>query len=464
MTIEFSKAKKLLDEHGQGDVLRFWDRLDEGQRKSLLAQVEDLDFTSLGRMGRMLEARAASDRAGYAGITPSPVVELAGQEAAGAREAGREALRAGQVGVVLVAGGQGSRLGFNGPKGCFPVGPLSDATLFAIHARKILASERLYDTQIPFYIMTSRTNDAATRDFFLQHNGFGLNPDRVKFFVQGMWPALWEDGRMVLDRPGHLFMSPDGHGGTLTALLKNGMLADMASRGIETVFYFQVDNPLVEIADPAFIGLHRLQNADMSLKVCAKRDPGEGLGVVAGKDGRHMIVEYTELTDEQKNERLPDGRLKFLYGSVAIHVFSRDFLQQEAEAELPIHLAHKKVPFCDEAGNTVKPAEPNAFKFEKFIFDVLPDAARSLNLAFLREDEFSPVKNATGSDSPATAQRDMIRKAGRWLRECGVDVPVDASGTPLHKIEIDPCYAASPEELKAKLPAGFRVDGDVLLA
>jgi UDP-N-acetylglucosamine/UDP-N-acetylgalactosamine diphosphorylase len=377
---------------------------------------------------------------------------------------GEGLLRDGKVGVILVAGGQGSRLGFDGPKGAYPVGPITDATLFEIHARKILNLETRFGAEIPFYVMTSDVNDGPTRAFFEEHSYFGLSRDRVKFFVQGMWPVLTGDGLLVLDRPDHLFMSPDGHGGTITALQTRGMLDDMASRGTEILFYFQVDNPLVEVADPAFIGLHRERGADISVKVCAKRDPAEGLGVVAVSQGRNQIIEYIDLPAEEQEALGPDGRLKFLFGSVAIHVFSYDFLVQEANAALPLHIAHKKVPYCDDDGRTVKPDAPNAFKFEKFVFDVLPDADSVLNLEFAREQEFSPVKNAEGSDSPETCQRDMMTKFAGWLTACGVEVPTGDDGTPSVKLEIDPVFAASAAELADKLTPDFRIDGDTLLS
>jgi len=377
--------------------------------------------------------------------------------------AGESALRAGKVGVLLVAGGQGSRLGFEGPKGVFPVGPVSDASLFEIHAHKVLALERRYGGGVPLYIMTSDTNDAATREFFAANRYFGLSPERVVFFMQGMWPALTADGRIVLDAPDHVFLSPDGHGGILSALKASGTLDDMIRRGLETLFYFQVDNPLVEVADPAFIGLHRLQMADVSVKVCAKRDPDEGLGVVVSRGVRQAVVEYTELTPEQKHARSADGELVFKFGSVAIHVFSLAFLKREVESGLPIHVAHKKVPYCDASGRLVKPDKPNAFKFEKFIFDTIPDASRVLNVAFAREDEFSPVKNASGADSPATTKRDQVRKFARWLEAAGVSVPRGCDGESLHPIEIDPLYALDAAELKATLPKGFAISGPVLL-
>ncbi len=443
-----TEAKELLQRHGQGHLLRFWERLDEAARTALLAQIATLDFASIGRMRHMLKNRDAAAPAGEP--QPAEVVTLEPSARAVAVARGADELRAGRVGVLLVAGGQGSRLGYDGPKGAFVIGPVSDAPLFYYHARKVLALSRRYGVPVPLYIMTSDTNDAATRACFERHGFFGLPREDVFFFMQGMWPTLDAEGRIILDAPGHIFMSPDGHGGTLSALAASGGLADMERRGLTTVYYFQVDNPLVEVADPAFIGLHLLQGADISIKVCAKRDPQEGLGVVVTRHGRCEMVEYTELTDEQKCRREPSGDLTFKYGSVAIHLFSLPFLKQEAIRELPLHLAHKKIPACGADGAVAKPTANNGFKFEKFIFDVLPDAKKVVNLAFERREEFSPVKNATGDDSPATCRRDLQAKWARWFAAAGVALPADASGVPALPLEIDPAYALDAAELVAK--------------
>jgi UDP-N-acetylglucosamine/UDP-N-acetylgalactosamine diphosphorylase len=461
MAFSYDDARLFLKSQGQEHLLRFWKRLNNRQKAGLLRQIETLDFTSIERMRGLLHRHAAGTAA--AAIEPAPVVVMTAAQRRTNRAIGEQHLRDGCVGVLLVAGGQGSRLGFDGPKGILPLAPITQASLFSIHARKVLALERRYGVHVPLYIMTSESNDGATREFFARQKYFGLSPRRVMFFVQGMWPSLLPNGRIILDRPDHIFMSPDGHGGILAALRVNGMLDDMRARGLQTLFFFQVDNPLVEIADPAFIGLHCRRKADMSVKVCAKRDPNEGLGVVALRDGRNAVVEYTELTTEQKEATTPDGRLKFLFGSVAIHVFSLDFLCQEARAQLPIHVAHKKVPVLDDKGRLVKPDHPNAYKFEKFIFDVVPDAKTVANVAFAREDEFSPVKNATGVDSPGMARRDMMRKFARWLEACGVRVPRTPEGEPAHKIEIDPCFAAGAEDLQGKLEPGIEIAGDLLL-
>jgi UDP-N-acetylglucosamine/UDP-N-acetylgalactosamine diphosphorylase len=462
VTLSLDQARQRLQEHGQAHVLAFWEQLDDAQKTRLLEQVEALDFRALSRMRELLGGAEDGER--EPSIVPADVVTLSGTERASMTRAGEEALRRGEVGVLLVAGGQGTRLGFDGPKGCFPIGPVSGAPLFQLHARKILALEQKYECRVPFYVMTSLANDAATREFFDTRDYFGLSGNRVTFFTQGMWPALTPAGGLVLDRPDHIFMSPDGHGGLIAALDARGMLDDMEQRGLRTLFYLQVDNPLVEIADPPFVGLHRAREADVSVKVCAKRDPEEGLGVVVKRDGADAIVEYTELTDEQKRATAPDGTLRFRFGSVAIHVFALDFLRRMTTVDLPLHMAHKKVPTCDGDGKTVTPGKPNAYKFEKFVFDVLPHAKRVLNLEFAREEEFSPVKNASGADSPDTARRDMILKACRRLEQAGAAVPRDRTGLPLHKVEIDACYASGPDDLRARLGNAFRVTQDLLLA
>lgn len=444
----YDEAAALLEKHGQAHVLRYWERLDQTARGALLEQIARLDFDTVGRMRRLLEPRpAGEDAAAGEGPAAPDVVEWTPELRAGAKRIGEEALRAGQAAALLVAGGQGSRLGYDGPKGAYPVGPVTGAPLFYFHARKILALSRKYHARIPFYIMTSAVNDAATKRHFEENRFFGLPKEDVLFFTQGMLPALDPEGKIVLDAPGHLFLSPDGHGGTLTALDKNGCLDDMERRGIRHVFYFQVDNPLVEIADPAFIGLHIQKKADISLKLCAKRDPYEKIGMVVERAGGFAMVEYSELTDEQANRRRPDGELYFKYGSVAIHLFSFDFLKREARRPLPLHIARKKIPvrLPDAAGRLpAAPVKVDGLKFEKFIFDVLPDAGAVLNLAFDRAEEFSPVKNAEGEDSPESCRRDLRAKWARWLAACGVAVP---PGLPL---EIDPAYALDAEGLKER--------------
>ncbi len=435
--MNYTEAERLLKSCGQEHVLAYWKRLAKNERKELLAQVATIEPKSLKQCAAALET--GGDRFDSStGLAPK-VAELSGAALKKAIAAGEKELRAGRVAALLVAGGQGSRLGYDGPKGCFSIGPITGAPLFYFHARKILARSIRYGATIPFYVMTSEANNAATQRCFEENDFFGLDPKNVFFFTQGMWPGMTKDGKIILDRPGHIFMSPDGHGGLLAALRRSGALDDMRARGIKSVFFFQVDNPLVEIADPAFIGYHVLQKSEYSLKLCAKRDPFEKVGIPMQFGKTFRMVEYTEMTKEQCL-REKDGKLYFRYGSPAIHVFDRAFLAREAAKAMPLHLAFKKIPFVAD-GKIVQPKEPNGYKFEKFIFDILPKAKRAAFLAFDPKEEFSPVKNAEGNDSPATCQADLRAKWTKWFAEIGVTVPKDLP------IEIDPVYALDAQDL-----------------
>ena len=469
MTMTYEQAQSILNEIGQSHVLAFWNRLDESARASLLAQVADIDFGTVAQLRGVLAARLAPEKQGTDStkIEPAPVTVLEGAARNDARARGEAELRAGRVGALLVAGGQGSRLGFNGPKGCCPVGPVSDAPLFFFHARKLLALKRRYGRPVPLYVMTSATNDEDTRAFFAANDNFGLAPEDVFFFRQAMWPALTPDGKLVLDRPDHVFVSPDGHGGVLSGLERSGALDDMESRGLATVFHFQVDNPMAAIDSPEAVGFHVSEGADATLLSCLRLGPDEKMGMPVLRGGRTAIVEYTEFSPEQMRERDADGGLRFRWGAPSPYLFSVPFLRREAVAGLPVHLAHKKVPFLDESGALVQPSKPNAYKFEKFVFDALADARKTVCLAFDREAGYSPVKNAEGAKSPASCRADLSRKWARWLREAGVAVPFGADGYPLRRIEIDPAFALDAAELAARLAApgapAFNPTGDILL-
>ena len=432
----YDEAKKVLARHGQEHVLAFWKSLKPAARTALLEQIASIDFAAVKRCAALLaESRAGAPVAKKAKPVAPKVAELKGRARAAAYAAGEKEIAAGRVGVILVAGGQGSRLGYDGPKGAYSIGPVTGASLFFFHARKVLALSIRYAVRIPFYVMTSAANYEATVRHFEENDYFGLPEEDVIFFRQGMWPGMTDDGKIILDAPGHIFMSPDGHGGLITALKANGCFRDMRARGVTTLFFFQVDNPLVEVADPCFIGLHTQAHSEYSLKLCAKRDPHEGLGMVVLRNGRYDMVEYTEMTEEMNTRRTKKGELYFKYGSPAIHIFDRAFLEREAAKEMPLHLAHKKIPFVDAAGHVVKPEAPNGWKFEKFIFDALSDAARAACLAFDRAEEFSPVKNAAGADSPASCRADLQAKWRRQLAQAGVCVPENLP------VEIDPVYA-----------------------
>ncbi len=378
------------------------------------------------------------------------------QTPAGAQavELGREILSQGKLAVVVVAGGQGSRLGISGPKGIVPVSPVKGKSLFQIHAEKILALQRLYGGSIPFFIMTSRDNDAETRSFFEGHAYFGLERENVFFFKQGMLPSLSPEGRFLLDRAGGLFMNPDGHGGTLKALKESGSLAVMRGRGIEEIFYFQVDNPLVSVADPLFIGLHHQARAQMSSKVCRKRDFTEKVGVIALQGGRTTVIEYSDMPDDMRYAVDGQGTMVYWAGSIAIHLLRLDFVERLTDGglNLPFHRAVKKIPAMDEQG---RPVEIEGIKFETFIFDALRFAESSVTLEVRREDEFAPVKNRTGEDSldSSRAMQSSLHRA--WLEGAGITVAEGAA------VEISPLKALDREDVArraAEWPREIRHD------
>ena len=395
---------------------------------------------------------AAAAAAGSA-LEPAPVVELRGEALVAARRRGEEEIASGRVAALLVAGGQGSRLGFDGPKGCFPIGPVSGASLFFFHARKVLALRRAFGAAVPLYVMTSATNDERTRAFFAENGFFGLPREDVFFFAQGMWPALDDSGEVLMEAPGRPFLAPDGHGGVLSALERSGAFADMEARGVRHVFHFQVDNPMTDVASPAAIGFHAMEGADATLLCCRRTGPGEKTGMPVLRGGRPALVEYIDFPEERLGETGPDGSPRFAWAAPSPYVFSESFLRRVSTAGLPVHLAHKKVPFIDESGALVRPDRPNAWKFEKFVFDALESARECRFLAFDREEGYSPVKNAEGGKSPATAKSDLSRKWARWLRACGAAVPDCGGGTPPHPVEIDPAFASDPDVLKVRLSA-----------
>ena len=448
MTLE--TAFSLLASEGQSGVLAFWDSLDTAAREKLLAQIEAIDFKAVARLRGILAAyrsgRAGADADCRADISPAPVTELFGMARDEAYARGEEELRAGRVAALLVAGGQGSRLGFDGPKGCYPIGPLTGESLFYFHARKILAKKLRYGRPLPLYVMTSEANHDATRAFFESKNWFGLAKEDVFFFRQAMWPALDQDGRIVMETPGSVFLSPDGHGGVLSALERSGALADMEARGVETVYHFQVDNPMTDVAAPAAIGFHAAEGADATLLCCRRLDAGEKMGMPVLRGGRTAIVEYTEFGEERMRETNPDGSLRYAWAAPSPYIFAEKFLRRQAEAGLPIHVAHKKVPFTDASGAVVKPAAPNAFKFEKFVFDALAGASKVRCLAFDRREEYSPVKNAEGDKSPNTAKEALSCKWRRWMFSTGWWRAIDPHGC-LGTVEIDPAFADSPAAL-----------------
>jgi UDP-N-acetylglucosamine/UDP-N-acetylgalactosamine diphosphorylase len=452
---------------GQEHLIDALGRLDGAERAALEAQIDAIDLPQLSRLVEELvhgEPHAAAGALSLPDVVPLPRTAAGHDAETAAAAIGVDTLLAGKLAAVLVAGGQGTRLGFDGPKGAYPFTP-SGTILFAHHAATIAAIRATYGCAFPWYVMTSPQNNAATREVFDAHDWFGLPRSTVTLFVQGTMPAVdRESGRILLEAPNRLALSPDGHGGIFRALAQTGLIEDMRGHGVETFLTFQVDNPMLRLARPAFIGYHVRHGSQMSNVVVRKANPDESVGIVAKRNGRTVVVEYSDLPDEVAHARDASGELRFWAGSIAAHAVDLDLAETVlAQGGLPFHRAIKAVPHLDASGMLVTPREPNAVKFESFIFDALPLARASVSVESPREVEFSPIKNAAGEDSPETARRDLNRLYAGWLDDAGIPVPRDGAGEPVVDIEIDPRYARTAAELAERVPPDLPMSDPLVL-
>ena len=460
----FEKARAAGQEH----VFRWWSELADGQRQRLLRQVANIDFDLVSELAATYLDAVPEDFNGS--IEPADVVSLPHTEEQFAERRrmaalGGDLISMGQVALFIVAGGQGSRLDYDPPKGTFPISPITAKSLFHVFAEKVAALSRRHNVTIPLCVMTSISNNEATSEFFRMHDYFGLGEENVIFAVQEMLPSLDFSGKMILKQKDELFLNPTGHGGAIKALKTSGALDDMRRRGIKYISYHQVDNPLVRSIDPVFIGYHAAAGAEMSLKVLQKRDPEEKLGVAGILDGKLTVIEYSDLPRKLKHEWRPDGSLRYGAGNIAVHILNVDFVERlnQAGCNLPWHVARKAVPFVDDSGKPAAPTEPNAVKFETFVFDALQFARAAVTLETEREEEFAPLKNSEGLDSPRSAEQALTNCYGRWLRQAGVEVPLNDNGDVDGKIEISPLFALDAEELVAKIDPNMKFPGELLL-
>jgi UDP-N-acetylglucosamine/UDP-N-acetylgalactosamine diphosphorylase len=451
-------VKKLLKTHNQAHLLAFWDRLEPTQRLDLLTEIGRLDFSKIDDW--VANFIRNSDTASiFADIAPAQSFSAVAagpqqrRKYAQAVKLGKELIQAGKVAAFVVAGGQGTRLGYDGPKGNLPISGVKNKTLFQLFAESITAASEKYQTICRWYIMTSALNHSQTVQIFRSNNYYGLDEKSVFIFQQGTLPNFNFDGKILLADEAVIASSPDGHGGSLKALYQSGALEDMKKHGLEYISYFQVDNPLINIFDPLFIGLHALEKAEMSSKAVFKTDPKEGVGVFCLLAGRVNVIEYSNLPDELAEKRNPDGSLTFGLANIAIHIINTNFVEKlnVDGFSLPLHRAVKKIPHIDEAGRLVEPAEPNGIKLESFVFDALSLASKSIIYQTVRSEEFGPVKNAAGPDSPATARKMMTARAADWLESAGVKVPRTTDGQPDCLIEIAPSFALEKEDVKPKV-------------
>jgi len=461
--VSLEEIRPRLENVGQEHLLAFFDALDDEGRRRLLERLAVIEWE---RVPAWIETyvRNAPDFAPEGELAPAPYYprDPASPRRPWDRErfrrAGEALLRDGKVAAFTVAGGQGTRLGFDGPKGAYPAGAVTGKTLFECLAEWILAARRRYDTRIPWCVMTSPLNHDDTVSFFRERDWLGLGEDDVIIFNQGVMPTFDKDsGRVLLAAPDEPATNPDGHGGSLKALAESGAIDELASRGVEHISYTQIDNPLVRVIDPVFLGLHATaedSSGEMSSKMLAKTEPGEKVGVFCMQSGRLGMIEYSDLPGDLAAQRDEAGDLRFNAGNPAIHALGVDFVRRLNASDtgfaLPFHRAVKKAPYVDlQTGERVEPDEPNGVKLETFVFDALPLARKPLVLETDRVDEFAPIKNASGNDSAATSAALQTERAARWLEACGVRVARSPDGAPECALEISPLTATGPEELKA---------------
>ncbi|XP_068429512.1 UDP-N-acetylhexosamine pyrophosphorylase-like protein 1 [Clinocottus analis] len=422
-----------LEAAGQAHALQFWPELSEAERRGFLQELAQLDLQGL---------REHCEGAARAAASPAPSLDphmepVPPESIGSVRKSDEDSLAEwesegllriseNRVGVLLLAGGQGTRLGVQYPKGMYDVGLPSGNTLYQIQAERIHKIQELADGKhgskctVPWYIMTSEFTLAPTEKFFKENNYFDLEPSNIVMFEQRMIPAVTFDGKVILQEKGKIAMAPDGNGGLYQALVDNKVLEDMKKRGVEYLHVYCVDNILVKMADPVFIGFCVSKGADCGAKVVEKACATEPVGVVCRVRGVSQVVEYSEIQRETAELRGPGGELVFSAGNICNHFFTRAFLQDVAEnykGQLKQHVALKKVAFVDTCGNQVQPTKPNAIKMEKFVFDVFPFSRNFVAFEVVRQEEFSPLKNADGaSDSPTTARNALLAQHCRWAR------------------------------------------------
>jgi UDP-N-acetylglucosamine/UDP-N-acetylgalactosamine diphosphorylase len=361
-----------------------------------------------------------------------------------AKRLGESLIRKHETAVLIVAGGQGSRLGFDGPKGTLPVSPIKGKTLFQLFCESVGAASIHYDTTIPLLIMTSHENHHETVKFFNEHTFFGLNRENVHFFQQGRLPSITHQGKLILKDETGIFENPDGHGGSLKALHDSGLLTRLINQGITELFYCQVDNPLTTIVDPLFLGYHRMEDAEISTKAVKRRNIDEKVGVCVAIDGKGAIIEYSDMKKEDMCALDKDGSILYWAGNTALHILSLGFIKRlnYHGFALPYHRAVKHI---DTIAHDSKKVKVTGWKFETFVFDAISFAGKACFMEVIREEEFSPVKNKEGIDSAETARADMVNLYKSWLKSAGVITPPDI------QVEISPRFALNKEELSAKL-------------
>ena len=405
MEEKLEAVKAILTKYGQEQLLVNYENLSEENKNQLLDEILTIDFNQLAKL---YENRNFKQAYSDAEIEPISYIEkdkMNKEEKEKYDEIGIKEIKNGKLAVVTMAGGQGTRLGHNGPKGTFDIGLESHKSIFEILCDTLKAANEKYDVIIPWYIMTSKENNKDTVDFFEKHNYFGYPKGYIQFFKQGELPMVGENGKVLLNEEGMIKLAADGHGGVFSSMLKDGVIYDMKARKIKWVFIGAVDNVLLKMVDPTLIGIAESKGLLAAGKSVVKAGPHEKVGVYCKKNGKPGVIEYSEISKEMAEEIDENGQLKYGETQTNCNLFNIEAIEKVSEKNLPYHVAHKKATYMNEKGEIVKGTEPNAYKFEAFFFDAFENLDDMVILRVKREEEFAPVKNAEGDDSPETARK-----------------------------------------------------------
>jgi len=450
--MDYEKAFKLAKSHGQEHIFKFWEDITSEEQKGLLNELKHVDFMLIEKFFE--QTKTSETPRDYSNIEPAPVIHAKddGEAAHQAEQKGIEAISKGEVALFLLAGGLGSRLGFDGPKGYYKATPVMKKDLFQVFAEKILAKQIQHKVLIDWYIMTNPDTHEGIIEYFEKNTYFGLNKEHVILFPQRVLPAVDTNGKLLLKSKHSLFWSPDGTGGFFDALEDHKIISRMQDKKIQTLVCINVDNPLVNLLDEKYIGYHLLNKALMSNKVVEKTIPEERVGLLIknmNNKERIEILEYTHLTDEDANKRSEEGNLLYDAGNIANYMFNVSFIEEVQEKRL-VHYkpAHKKFNYMDATGTIVKPENENGYKFESFVFDCMPECETAMTYMVLREEEFAPIKNAEGVDSPETSIELQTNLAKRWMRAAGLDKKLIEK---IELAEISPLFANSQKEFTQKI-------------
>lgn len=406
MEEKFEQVEKILRKTGQEHLLKQYERLtDDKKKQEFLNSILTIDFDAINEI--YLNSKKNITNKDFT-IEPIKFIDkerIDEKEYIEYEKLGKEIIKNGKLAVVTMAGGQGTRLGHTGPKGTFDLGLGNHKSIFEILCDTLKAENERYGVSVPWYIMTSDENNAETVEFFEKNNYFGYNKGDIFFFTQSKLPMVDTEGKCLIDEKGNIKEAADGHGGIFKSILNGGALYDMQSRGIEWVFIGGVDNVLVKPVDPVLIGLSIKDNVEAAGKSIIKANPHEKVGIFCKKDGRPSVIEYSEISDELAEERLENGELKYAESHILCNLFSLNAINKIASIDLPYHVAFKKAKYIDNDGNLIVSDKPNVYKFESFIFDAFEKLDDLVVLRVKRENEFAPVKNAEGEDSPETARK-----------------------------------------------------------